>query len=64
MGVLLPMAVPTATLIRLLLSVAVLTDLAIVVLAPGMYVEKALNILAVVFMVAGITTLVLVRRRR
>jgi hypothetical protein len=44
--------------------VAVLAYLAIVVLAPGMYVEKALNILAAVFMVAGITTLMLVRRRR
>lgn len=44
--------------------VAVLAYLAIVVLAPSMYVEKALNILAAVFMVAGITSLVLIRRRR
>jgi hypothetical protein len=44
--------------------VALVAYLAIVMLAPGMYVEKALNILAAVFTVAGITTLVLVRRRR
>lgn len=45
--------------------VAMLTYLAIVVLAPGMYVEKALNILAAVFLAAGvITSLVLMRRQR
>jgi hypothetical protein len=45
------------------LLVAVLAYLAIVVLAPGMYVEKALNILAAVFMAsAGITLLALARR--
>lgn len=47
------------------LLVAVLAYLAIVVLAPGMYVEKALNILAALFVAsAGITSLVLIRRGR
>jgi hypothetical protein len=44
---------------------AVLTYLAIVVLAPDMYVEKAFNLLAAAFIgTAGLTSLVLIRRRR
>lgn len=43
---------------------AVLSYLAIAILTPTMYVEKAVNILAAVFVVsAGITLLVLIRRR-
>jgi hypothetical protein len=44
--------------------VAVLVYLAIAVLAPGMYVEKAFNILAAAFIgSAVVTSLVLMRRR-
>jgi hypothetical protein len=47
------------------LLAAALTYLAIVVLAPDMYVEKAVNLLAAAFIVtAGVTLLVLMRRQR
>lgn len=45
--------------------VAALVYVAIVVLAPSMYAEKALNILAAAFIgTAGITLIVLMRRQR
>lgn len=45
--------------------VAALAYLAIIVLAPEMYVEKAFNILAAAFIGAAVvTSLVLMRRRR